>query len=158
MKYSDKNSEEKERLNRFLVDQAANQSRRGREVFEATSKTVLLANTGGVAIVVGLLSSNEPILGMSCLKFAAVVFSLSVCVFLAFKFYLCIKIGKSVQAVKEFHVNALEDKEDVSDQSVREKLASISVGLDGKDPMLALGGSLLLFVVGVVLAAIGILK
>ncbi|MCC1495883.1 hypothetical protein [Alcanivorax sp. 1008] len=158
MKYSDKSEEDKEKLHSFLVAQAANQSRNGREVFEGTSKAILLANTGGVAIAVGLLSSSAPISCVIYLKFAAIVFSVSAALFLAFKFYLCVKIGNSVQAVKEFHVSAIEDKEDVSDRSIREMLASISEGLDGKDPMLALGVSLLLFLVGVVLAAIGILK
>lgn len=158
MKYSDKDEGEKRKLSNFLVSQAANQSESGREVFESTSKSVLLANTGGVAVVSSLLASGFQIYCFYYLKIAIFIFSLGVASFLLFKFYLSIKIGLSVNRIKRFHLDVIDDREDVSDSAVREKLATISKGLEGSEPMWALGVSMLLFFVGIALTVAAIFQ
>lgn len=158
MKYSDKNDGDKKKLSSFLVSQAANQSENGREVFESTSKSVLLANTGGVAVVSSLLASGFQIDCLSYLKLAIFIFSLGVASFLLFKFYLSIKIGLSVNRIKQFHMDVIEDREDVSDSAVRKKLATISSGLEGSEPMWALGVSMLLFFAGIALTVASIFQ
>ncbi|MGJ3255025.1 MAG: hypothetical protein ACFE0K_01745 [Alcanivorax sp.] len=158
MKYSDKNEEGKKKLSGFLVSQAERQSGHGRDVFESTSKSVLLANTGGVVVVSSLLASGFQSDCIFYLKVAIFIFSLGVASFLLFKFYLSIRIGLSVKRIKQFHLDVIDDREDVSDSAVREKLSSISSGLEGSEPMWALGVSMLLFFVGIALAAAAIFQ
>jgi hypothetical protein len=156
MKYTEMSDEKKKSFNSFLRNQATQQSQKGRDIFENVSKSVLLANTGGVAVLSSLIASGIDGDAGGFLRLSIIFFVAGVSLFLVFRFLLSIKIGNSVADIKGFHQEALGDNEDVSDAAVRAKLSELSSSIEGSKPMWAIGASITLFLVGAIIGCIGI--
>ena len=155
MKYSKLPDEEKTNLHSYLVKQASQQSSVGRDVFESTSKSVLLVNTGGVAVVASFMSAKVVSDGF-WVKVSLLSFVFSVLVFIVNRLLLSLRIGESVSKIKEFHTNALNDLVDVDAESVRSAMNSFSAGLEGSQSIWPLGISILLSFIAVVLGGVGL--
>lgn len=152
MKYKDLPEEEKEKLNAYLVKQAAQQSQNGRELFENISKPTLYANTGGVAVTSSLIAAGPGGSDSSFLGFSFLIFALGVALFIVFRFYLALAVGKSVEKVKQFHHEVIDGLADVSGESINSRMTRISGKLDGNTPMWVIFPPMLLFLVGATLS------
>lgn len=156
MKYTEMSDEKKESFNSFLRTQAMQQSEKGRNIFENVSKSVLLANTGGVAVLSSLIASGIDGDAGGFLRLSIIFFVIGVSLFLVFRFILSIRIGNSVAYIKGFHQEALRGNEDVSDEAVRAKLSKLSSSIEGSKPMWAIGTSIVFFLVGAIIGCIGV--
>jgi hypothetical protein len=151
LKYKDLPEEEKEKLNAYLVKQAAQQSQNGRELFENISKPILYANTGGVAVTSSLIAAGPGGSDSSFLGFSFLIFVVGVALFIVFRFYLALAVGKSVEKVKQFHHEVIDGLADVSGESINSRMTRISGKLDGNTPMWVIFPPMLMFLVGATL-------
>ncbi|QFS89016.1 MULTISPECIES: hypothetical protein [unclassified Marinobacter] len=151
MKYNDLPKEEKEKLNGYLVKQAAQQSENGRELFENISKSILYANTGGVAVTSSLIAAGPSGNNVSFLGLSFLLFVLGVALFIVFRFHLSLAVGRSVEKVKQFHHEVIDGLADVSGDSINTRMAKISGRLDGNTPMWVIFPPMLMFIIGATL-------
>ena len=155
MKFSKLPNTDKSKLGSYLVQQASQQSSSGREVFESTSRSVILVNTGGVAVVASFVSSGV-VSNSLWMKVSLLLFVCSVFVFLINRFFLALRIGMSVSDIKRFHIKAMNDLVDVDAESVRKAMNSFSEGLEGERPIWPLGVPIVLSFIAVIAGAIGL--
>lgn len=157
MKYKELPEEERAKLNAYFEKQATQQSLNGRELFESVSKSVLYANTGGVAVTSSLIAATSMggdgfFLGLAFLSF---VFGVSL--FIVFRFYLAIAVGRSVAQVKQFHHEAIDGLADVSGKSINNRMRKISANLDGNAPMWVILLPILTFLIGATFGCIEVI-
>ena len=156
MKYSDLDESKRKHLGEFLREQAKTQSTNGRDSLDQATKSILIANTGGIAVTGTLISSKSAVVNLCFIKAAAVLFLLGVSVVLCYRFWLAIAIGKSVSNLKDFHRGLIDDNEDASDKAVREKLEELSKNLDGVAAIIPAGLPILMFLAGAITACSGL--
>lgn len=154
MKYKDLPDEERKKLDTYLVKQAAQQSQNGRELFENISKSILYANTGGVAVTSSLIAAGPNGSDSSFLGLSFLLFVMGVALFIFFRFYLALAVGKSVEKVKQFHHEVIDGLADVSGESINSRMVKISGRLDGNTPMWVIFPPMLMFLIGATLGCI----
>ncbi|WP_420388817.1 hypothetical protein [Marinobacter sp.] len=156
MKYDDLPEEEKTKLNAYFEKQATQQSLQGRELFESVSKSVLYANTGGVAVTSSLIATTTMAENGRFFGLAFLSFVVGVALFIIFRFYLAIAVGGSVAQVKQFHREAIEGSADVSGKSINTRMTKISANLDGNAPMWIILLPILTFLCGAALGCMAV--
>jgi len=154
LKYKDLPDEERKKLDTYLVKQAAQQSQNGRELFENISKSILYANTGGVAVTSSLIAAGPNGSDSSFLGLSFLLFVMGVALFIFFRFYLALAVGKSVEKVKQFHHEVIDGLADVSGESINSRMVKISGRLDGNTPMWVIFPPMLMFLIGATLGCI----
>lgn len=156
MKYSELGSEKKERLDDYLKRMADGQSSSGKEVLEQTTKSILLANTGGIAIASSILAANASVVNLLLLKIAGVVFVVGVLATIIFRFWLAFSIGKSIKDIKGFHMGLINGNEVASDNAIREKMNLFQKKLDGYGTVIPALVPIVLFFIGASLSCVSL--
>ena len=156
LKYANLQEEEKAKLNAYFERQATQQSLNGRELFESVSKSVLYANTGGVAVASSLIAATSVAGNGRFLGLAFLSFVIGVSLFIVFRFYLAIAVGGSVAQVKQFHREVIDGLADASGKSINSRMIKIASNLDGNTPMWIILLPILTFLFGASLGCIAI--
>lgn len=156
MKYSELTKSKKKRLDEYLKKMADGQASGGKEVLEQTAKSVLLANTGGIAVTSSIVVSTDTAVNIFLLKISVVVFVIGVLSTIIFRFRLAYLLGKSVKELKGFHMGLINGVELATDEAIREKMELFQKKLDGYSAVLPIMVPIMLFIVGAICASVSL--